>query len=127
MQRWKSIPTDYMMALLTLRISSQGRQRDLQSQLSSLRATSSADGSSELRSVTARAMSAEKRVNALSNQLASLQAQVAEQEGKHADATSKWEARVAEFEKRLKAANEKVKAEKQGGKERALQLEMTVK
>ncbi len=105
----------------------QGRQRDLQSQLSILRATSSADGSSELRSVSARAVSAEKRVNTLANQLAALQDQVAEQERKHSDATSKWEARVAEFEKRLKAANERVKAEKQGGKERALQLEGTVK
>lgn len=101
------------------------RHRDLSVELSDKLAGPASD--SELRSLTARAVSAEKRVATLSNQLASLHAQIADQERKHADATSKWEDRVKEFEKRLKAANEKVKAEKQGGKERALQLENTVK
>lgn len=101
------------------------RHRDLSVELSDKLASPASD--SELRSLTARAVSAEKRVATLSNQLASLHAQIADQERKHTDATSKWEDRVKEFEKRLKAANEKVKAEKQGGKERALQLENTVK
>lgn len=101
------------------------RHGDLNAELSTVKYSNSSD--SEVRSLTARATSAEKRVTTLSNQLAAMQAQVAEQEGKHADATSKWEDRVKEFEKRLKAANEKVKAEKQGGKERARQLEETVR
>ena len=42
-------------------------------------------------------------------------------------ADSKWEARVREYESRLKAAEEKVKRERQGGKERALELEAQVR
>lgn len=107
------------------------RHRDLSVELSDKRSAAAGGGGpaseSELRSLTARATSAERRVTTLSNQLAAMHEQIAEQERKHADATSKWEDRVKEFEKRLKAANEKVKAEKQGGKERALQLENTVK
>ena len=38
-------------------------------------------------------------------------------------ADNKWEARVKEYETRLKTAEEKIKREKQGGKERAAELE----
>ena len=38
-------------------------------------------------------------------------------------AENKWEARVKEYENRLRIAGEKIKTEKQGGKERAIQLE----
>ena len=42
-------------------------------------------------------------------------------------ADTKWEARVKEYETRLKTAEEKVKRERQGGKERALELENQLK
>lgn len=42
-------------------------------------------------------------------------------------AESKWDVRVREYESRLKLAEEKVKSEKQGGKERAAQLESQVR
>ena len=38
-------------------------------------------------------------------------------------ADNKWEARVKEYETRIKQAEEKVKRERQGGKERAIELE----
>jgi hypothetical protein len=43
----------------------------------------------------------------------------------HAD--SKWEARVREYEARFKAAEERVKRERQGSKERVLELENSLK
>lgn len=42
-------------------------------------------------------------------------------------ADSKWEARVKEYETRLRAAEEKVKRERQGYKERVLELENQIK
>lgn len=42
-------------------------------------------------------------------------------------AEDKWEARVKEYENRLRIAGEKIKTEKQGGKERAVQLEQQVR
>ncbi len=105
----------------------QARQRELQSEMASLKATSSVGGATEAKALSTRSSNAEKRVALLSNQLNSLEKQAKEQEARHASATSKWEARVAEFEKLLKQANERVKAEKQGGKERAQQLEQTVR
>ena len=42
-------------------------------------------------------------------------------------ADSKWEARVKEYETRLRAAEEKVKREKQGYKERVVELENQLK
>jgi len=42
-------------------------------------------------------------------------------------ADSKWEARVKEYEARLKAAEERVKRERQGSKERVLELENSLK
>ena len=42
---------------------------------------------------------------------------------KTAVADNKWEVRVKEYEGRLKMAEEKIKRERQGGKERALELE----
>jgi chromosome segregation ATPase len=95
--------------------------------LASFKASNTVESSSELRSLQVKASSGDKRVNALSNQLAEMQSIIASQESKHADATNKWEDRVREYEKRLKAAAEKVKAEKQGGKERVNHLEKTVR
>lgn len=42
-------------------------------------------------------------------------------------ADTKWEARVKEYEARLKAAEEKYKRERQGSKERVLELETQIK
>ena len=42
-------------------------------------------------------------------------------------ADSKWEARVKEYESRLRTAEEKVKRERQGYKERVLELENQIK
>ena len=42
-------------------------------------------------------------------------------------ADNKWEARVKEYEARLKAAEERVKRERQGSKERVLELENSLK
>jgi len=42
-------------------------------------------------------------------------------------ADSKWEARVKEYETRLRTAEEKVKRERQGYKERVLELENQIK
>ncbi|GHJ84050.1 hypothetical protein NliqN6_0452 [Naganishia liquefaciens] len=103
------------------------RQREIASELASFKASNTVESSSELRSLQVKASSGDKRVNALSNQLAELQSIIASQESKHAEATNKWEDRVREYEKRLKAAAEKVKAEKQGGKERVNHLEQTVR
>jgi hypothetical protein len=52
---------------------------------------------------------------------------MAELQGKSGLAENKWEARVKEYENRLRVAGEKIKTEKQGGKERALQLEAQVR
>ena len=42
-------------------------------------------------------------------------------------ADGKWEARVKEYESRLKAAEERVKRERQGAKERVVELETGIK
>lgn len=56
-----------------------------------------------------------------------LEAKLAEIQSKAGRAEDKWEARVREYENRLRVAGEKIKTEKQGGKERALQLEGQVR
>jgi peptidoglycan hydrolase CwlO-like protein len=83
--------------------------------------------STHLRSLTERALSAEKRAQHASNQLGQLEAKLAEVQGRAGKAEDKWEARVKEYENRLRIAGEKIKTEKQGGKERAMQLESQVR
>lgn len=83
--------------------------------------------SSSLRSLTERATSAEKRAQTATNQLALLEARIAEVQQKAGTAEDKWEARVREYENRLRVAGEKIKTEKQGGKERARELEARVR
>lgn len=56
-----------------------------------------------------------------------LESRISEMQDKAAKAERKWEARVQEYESRLRIAGEKIKTEKQGGKERALQLEAQVR
>lgn len=105
----------------------QARNNELSSQISSLKSDTATGSSSQIRSLTERAIAAEKRAQTASNQLASLEERLAEYQTKYGQAESKWEARVKEYENRLRIAGEKIKTEKQGGKERALQLEAQVK
>ncbi|WWD18405.1 hypothetical protein CI109_102855 [Kwoniella shandongensis] len=103
------------------------RNTELSQQLSSVKAGSTTESSSHIRSLHERAQSAEKRAQQASNQLAMLEARVAELQSKNGQAENKWEVRVKEYENRLRIAGEKIKTEKQGGKERALQLEAQVR
>ncbi|KIR75733.1 hypothetical protein I310_00430 [Cryptococcus deuterogattii CA1014] len=105
----------------------QARNNELSSQISSLKSDTATGSSSQIRSLTERAIAAEKRAQTASNQLASLEERLAEYQTKYGQAESKWEARVKEYENRLRIAGEKIKTEKQGGKERALQLEAQVR
>ena len=81
----------------------------------------------EIRALTARAQNAERRVINLQNQLLASEEKLTVVNQKTTSADNKWEARVQEYEKRLKAAEEKFKRERQGGKERALELENQMK
>jgi predicted nucleic acid-binding Zn-ribbon protein len=105
----------------------QSRTTDLNRQLTSTTSTHSINDTAQIKTLTDRALSAEKRANHASNQLAMLEAKLAEIQSKAGKAEDKWEARVREYENRLRVAGEKIKTEKQGGKERALQLEGQVR
>ncbi|ADV21779.1 hypothetical protein I305_01825 [Cryptococcus gattii E566] len=105
----------------------QARNKELSSQISSLKSDTATGSSSQIRSLTERAIAAEKRAQTASNQLASLEERLAEYQTRYGQAEDKWEARVKEYENRLRIAGEKIKTEKQGGKERALQLEAQVR
>lgn len=105
----------------------QVRNNELHSQISSLKSDTISGSSSQLRSLTERAVAAEKRAQTASNQLASLEERLAEYQTRYSQAENKWEARVKEYENRLRIAGEKIKTEKQGGKERAVQLEAQVR
>jgi multidrug resistance efflux pump len=61
------------------------------------------------------------------NQLAAAEEKMAAMNQKTTAADSKWEARVKEYEARLRAAEEKVKRERQGYKERVVELETQIK
>ncbi|KAJ3509684.1 hypothetical protein NLJ89_g5089 [Agrocybe chaxingu] len=81
----------------------------------------------EIRSLTTRAANAERRLNNAQNQLLSTEEKLAALSQKNSSADSKWEARVKEYEARLKAAEERVKRERQGSKERVVELENNLK
>ena len=81
----------------------------------------------EIRALTARANNAERRVVNLQNQLLAAEERLTNVNQKTTAADNKWEVRVKEYETRLKQAEEKVKREKQGGKERAIELETQIK
>lgn len=85
------------------------------------------DALAQLRAMTERADKAEQRAKAASATIESLQKRIDDMDSRSGSAENKWEARVKEYESRLKKAEEKVKAEKQGGKERARQLEEQVR
>ena len=80
-----------------------------------------------IRALTARAQNAERRAINLQNQLLQSEEKLTVVNQKTAVADNKWEARVKEYETRLKVAEEKVKREKQGFKERVVELETQIK
>ncbi|KDQ59921.1 hypothetical protein JAAARDRAFT_127047 [Jaapia argillacea MUCL 33604] len=82
--------------------------------------------STEVKSLQARAVNAERRFINSQNQLAAAEEKLAAANQKTTVVDNKWEARVKEYEARLKAAEEKVKREKQGNKERITELENQV-
>lgn len=100
----------------------QTTNNELQSVISSGRKAGPGD-SMEVRALTARAVNAEKRVTNLQNQLLAAEEKLTSVNQKTTVADNKWEIRVKEYEGRLRQAEEKVKRERQGGKERALELE----
>ncbi|KAH9923702.1 uncharacterized protein BXZ73DRAFT_50841 [Epithele typhae] len=83
--------------------------------------------SMEIRSLTARAQNAERRAINLQNQLLQSEERLTAVNQKTTVADTKWESRVKQYETMLKTAEEKVKRERQGGKERALELETQMK
>ncbi|KAF8595799.1 hypothetical protein BDV93DRAFT_480724 [Ceratobasidium sp. AG-I] len=103
---------------------------ELTIQLRHLRRSSSGDGvaaNSEIRSLSARAQNAERRLQNAQNQLAAAEEKFSQQSERYSTAETRWDARVREYENRVKAAEEKVKRERQGGKERATELENALK
>lgn len=110
-----------------------GRVAELQRELNVARARrdsssgSSPSSSADLARAAERADRAERRLRDALVTLQALEKRLAEETARSAGAEGKWEARVKEYESRLRIAGEKVKAEKQGGKERAKQLEEQVR
>ncbi|KZT19172.1 hypothetical protein NEOLEDRAFT_1246010 [Neolentinus lepideus HHB14362 ss-1] len=95
---------------------------DLTAQLSKLKRPNEGE-SMEIRALRSRATNAERRMTIAQNQLAQMEERVATTNQKSTAAGDRWEARVKEYEARMKAAEEKVKREKQGNKERIVELE----
>ncbi|KAF9074522.1 hypothetical protein BDP27DRAFT_1317248 [Rhodocollybia butyracea] len=99
---------------------------ELSAQLSGIKRPGQTD-SMEIRSLSTRAVTAERRLNNAQNQLLATEEKMASLNQKTAAADSKWEVRVKEYETRLKSAEERVKRERQGGKERVNELETQLK
>ena len=81
----------------------------------------------EVRSLKARATNAERRVDNLQNQLSMAEERALAVNQRTAATDAKWDARVKEYETRLRAAEEKYKRERQGAKERVVELETQTK
>ncbi|KAI0281857.1 hypothetical protein BGY98DRAFT_1094721 [Russula aff. rugulosa BPL654] len=99
---------------------------DLTSQLAILKRPTTGD-SNEVKALMIRANNADRRLANAQNQLAAAEEKMAAMNQKTTAADSKWEARVKEYETRLRTAEEKVKRERQGYKERVLELENQIK
>ncbi|KAF8265287.1 hypothetical protein EI94DRAFT_1736213 [Lactarius quietus] len=99
---------------------------DLTAQLAILKRPAPGD-SNEVKALMTRANNAERRLANAQNQLAAAEEKMASMNQKTTVADSKWEARVKEYENRLRAAEEKVKRERQGYKERVLELENQIR
>lgn len=95
-------------------------------QLSAARRPNQGD-SQETRTLLSRAVNAEKRLNVVQNQLLQTEEKITTMNQRTTTADAKWEARVKEYEARLKAGEEKYKRERQGNKERILELETQIK
>jgi len=96
------------------------------SQLAILKRPTPGD-SNEVKALMIRLNNAERRLANAQNQLAAAEEKMAAMNQKTTAADSKWEARVKEYEARLRTAEEKVKRERQGYKERVLELETQMK
>lgn len=105
---------------------SQVTNADLVQQLATARRPAQGD-SQETRTLLSRAVNAEKRLVVANNQLLQHEEKISTLNQKTSTADAKWEARVKEYEARLKAAEEKYKRERQGSKERILELEIQMK
>jgi chromosome segregation ATPase len=99
---------------------------DLTSQLAILKRPTHGD-SNEVKALMIRANNSERRLANAQNQLAAAEEKMAAMNQKTTAADGKWEARVKEYETRLRTAEEKVKRERQGYKERVLELENQIK
>ncbi|KAH9055179.1 hypothetical protein EDB83DRAFT_2392317 [Lactarius deliciosus] len=99
---------------------------DLTAQLAILKRPTPGD-SNEVKALMIRANNAERRLANAQNQLAAAEEKMASMNQKTTVADGKWEARVKEYENRLRAAEEKVKRERQGYKERVLELENQIR
>jgi hypothetical protein len=99
---------------------------DLAQQLTTARRPTQGD-SQEVRTLLSRAVNAEKRLVVANNQLLQHEEKISNLNQKTSTTDAKWEARVKEYEARLKAAEEKYKRERQGGKERVLELENQIR
>ncbi|KAG1807556.1 hypothetical protein EV424DRAFT_1427466 [Suillus variegatus] len=95
---------------------------ELTSQLVTSRRPTQGD-SQETKTLLSRAVNAEKRLVVVQNQLLLSEEKISNINQKTTTADQKWEARVKEYETRLKAGEEKYKRERQGTKERVLELE----
>ena len=99
---------------------------ELSSQISAMRRPGQGENA-ELKAAQARATNAERRYQNAMNQLATQEETNAAIKQKASIAEGKWEARVKEYEARIRASEERTKRERQGGKERAAELENQVK
>jgi chromosome segregation ATPase len=104
----------------------QAKHADLAAQLSGVKGMTRSESTADAKASTTRIATLERRLNNALNQMSTYEEKLASARAKMAAAESRWDVRVREYESRLKAAEEKVKAEKQGGKERAAQLDMQV-
>ena len=99
---------------------------ELTSQLAISRRPAHGD-SQETKTLLSRAVNAEKRLVVVQTQLLLSEKKMANINQRTASADQKWEARVKECETRLKAGEEKYKRERQGAKERVLELENQIR
>lgn len=99
---------------------------ELSSQISGLKRPGQGE-SFEIKSLKARATTAEKQVIIAKNQVAALEERKSQEADTYNSAREKWEARLKELESRYKAAEERVKRERQGAKENNAALQNRIK
>ncbi|KLO19711.1 hypothetical protein SCHPADRAFT_864804 [Schizopora paradoxa] len=98
---------------------------ELSSQISGLKRPGQGE-SFEIKSLKARATTAEKQVIIAKNQVAALEERKSQEADTYNSAREKWEARLKELESRYKAAEERVKRERQGAKENNAALQSRI-